>query len=160
MRLPWSGVVMWPTEWSSLRFSVSPSHCATLLLRKTELDIYNTKFLKKVLPDVSDVYIQDWLTQPVYHSWALMCWWIHNQNLPKSRIDLFSKCQFDCISISDSICANFSPYIFATTEPHFPLPYCLIYSNKKYCQTFPFFCCISRFLSLEIGKHRHQVSVE
>ena len=85
---------------------------------------------------------------------------MHIQNLPKSQIYLFSKCQFDCNPISNSIVGNFSPYIFATIEPHFPHLDCLIYSSKKCCRTFPFSCCVLQFRPTEIGKHRHQVSPE
>ena len=85
---------------------------------------------------------------------------MHIQNLPKSQIYLFSKCQFDCNPISNSIVGNFSPYIFATIEPHFPHLDCLIYSNKKHCRTPSFSCCALQFRPPEIERHRHQVSFE
>ena len=135
-----------------------PSHCATLLSRKTELGIYNKIFLNSISFEKAKGQIIDWGRD--YRSSALKCWWMHIQNLPKSQIYLFSKCQFDCNPISNSIVGNFSPYIFATIEPHFPHLDCLIYSNKKHCRTPSFSCCALQFRPPEIERHRHQVSFE
>ena len=120
-----------------------------------------TGYLQQDIPEKCSFWKRiDWAWGRDYRSSALKCWWMHIQNLPKSQIYLFSKCQFDCNPISNSIAGNFSPYIFATIEPHFPHLYCLIYSNKKYCRNFSFSCCALQFRPPEIGKHRHQVSLE
>ena len=152
MRLSWSIdkitkliIIPWPT------FTL----CHSLI--KENL----TGYLQQDIPEKCSFWKRiDWAWGRDYRSSALKCWWMHIQNLPKSQIYLFSKCQFDCNPISNSIAGNFSPYIFATIEPHFPHLDCLIYSNKKYYQTFSFSCCALQFRPPEIGKHRHQVSLE